>query len=191
MIGLFAAAAAETELETFFTLREQAELFLLSVALGVALGVLFDFFRALRIVFPPLGAMIPTAICDILYFVICGLALYALALTKARGSVENFTIPGAVFGAVLYIAVAGNAIIGVMRKLFSRIYFAVSKCFSRILGKAAELFAKAFPKRKTVENSEHYPEKSAAAGNNHSSFWRKIKAIFGESDKKSEFHKKS
>lgn len=134
--------AADTGLETFFTLSEQAELFLMSAALGVILGAVFDLFRAARIIFPPLGKTVPTAVCDVLYLSVCGIALYLLGLLKGRGSVEDFTILGALLGAVLYITIAGNAIIGLLRRIFSRIYGILGRIFGTASAKSASVFSK-------------------------------------------------
>ena len=71
------------EPEAFFTVSEQTELFLLSVLAGVTFGVLWDVFRALRVMLPPMRSTALTAVCDALYMIICGLGLYIFSLLFA------------------------------------------------------------------------------------------------------------
>ena len=78
------------EPEAFFTVSEQTELFLLSVLAGVTFGVLWDVFRALRVMLPPMRSTALTAVCDALYMIICGLGLYIFSLLFARGEIRAF-----------------------------------------------------------------------------------------------------
>ena len=88
------------EPEAFFTVSEQTELFLLSVLAGVTFGVLWDVFRALRVMLPPMRSTALTAVCDALYMIICGLGLYIFSLLFARGEIRAFYWLGALLGAV-------------------------------------------------------------------------------------------
>ena len=75
---------AKIETEAFMPVCRQTELFLLSVLLGGCLGVLWDVFRALRAIFPVMGRSVPTAVCDGLYIVLCGIAVYFLTPCGGR-----------------------------------------------------------------------------------------------------------
>ena len=110
------------EPEAFFTVSEQTELFLLSVLAGVTFGVLWDVFRALRVMLPPMRSTALTAVCDALYMIICGLGLYIFSLLFARGEIRAFYWLGALLGAVIYILTAGTVIMGFLRWLFGGIY---------------------------------------------------------------------
>ena len=79
---------ARIDPETFMTVSRQAELFLLSVPLGAAMGILLDVFRALRAAFPPAAKTLPTAVCDIVWLVLCGLGLYGFSVWTGDGMVR-------------------------------------------------------------------------------------------------------
>lgn len=117
------------EPEAFFTVSEQTELFLLSVLAGVAFGVLWDVFRALRVMLPPMRSTVLTAVCDALYMIICGLGLYIFSLLFARGEIRVFYWLGALLGAVIYILTAGTVIMGFLRWLFGGIYGFLHKVY--------------------------------------------------------------
>jgi len=117
------------ETEAFFTVSEQTELFLLSVLAGVVFGVLWDVFRALRVIFPPMRSTILTAVCDALYMIICGFGIYIFSLIFARGEIRFYYFLGALLGAVIYIMTAGKVIMGIIRWLFEGIYGALRKVY--------------------------------------------------------------
>ncbi len=120
---------SEIETEAFFTVSEQTELFLLSVLAGVAFGILWDVFRTLRIMLPPLRSTSATAVCDILYMILCGLGLYLFSLLFARGEIRGYYWMGAFLGAVIYLMTAGNAVIGIIRRVFGVLYGILHKVF--------------------------------------------------------------
>lgn len=113
------------ETESFFTVYEQTRLFLLSVAMGAVFGIIFDIFRALRVIFPFLKKNIPTIICDILFVIICGLGIYFFSLVFARGEVRMYYAAGALLGMIIYLMTAGTVIMGIIRSFFGFIYSAV------------------------------------------------------------------
>lgn len=114
----------------------QTELFLLSVLLGAGLGVLWDVFRAVRAIFPVMGRTVPTAICDGLYLILCGIGIYIFSLLAGDGQVRGYYWLGAFLGAVIYILTAGTVVIGIIRRVFGTIY--------RLLGGAFRKAAKPF-----------------------------------------------
>lgn len=116
------------ETEAFMTVSRQTELFLLSVGIGAALGVVYDVFRALRAMLPPLGKTVPTAVCDIIYMIIAGLFIYLFSLIAAGGEIRGYYWLGALLGWIIYIFTVGAAVIGVIRTVFSFIY----KCLSKV-----------------------------------------------------------
>ena len=139
---------ARIDPETFMTVSRQAELFLLSVPLGAAMGILLDAFRALRAAFPPAAKAFPTAVCDMVWLILCGLGLYAFSVWTGDGMVRGYYCLGAAIGAVLYLLTAGNLMIGLIRRFFGAVY--------GFLGKIAALFRKigAKTKSKFVTNAK-------------------------------------
>lgn len=120
----------------------QTELFLLSVLLGGGLGVLWDVFRAIRAIFPLMGKTVPTAICDGLYLVLCGMGIYIFSLILGDGQVRGYYWLGAFLGAVIYILTAGTLVIGIIRRIFGTVYRIVGGA----LRKAAKPFSRMFQK---------------------------------------------
>lgn len=120
------------ETEAFMTVSRQTELFLLSVGVGAALGVVYDVFRALRAMLPPLGKTVPTAICDIIYMIIAGAAIYLFSLTAAGGEIRGYYWLGALLGWIIYIFTVGAAVIGVIRAVFSSVYKVLRKIYGVI-----------------------------------------------------------
>ena len=126
----------KTDTEAFMTVSRQTELFLMSVGIGAALGVVYDVFRALRAMLPPLGKVIPTAVCDIVYMMIAGLFIYLFSLTAAGGEIRGYYWLGALLGWVIYILTVGAAVIGIIRTVFSFVY----RCLSKIYGVISKPF---------------------------------------------------
>ena len=78
---------------------EQALALLMSAALGAMLGVLYDFFRAVRYACGKAGAA-----CDVLFCLICALSLFWLVMRSAQGTLGTWVIPLLGAGALLYFA---------------------------------------------------------------------------------------
>lgn len=142
--------------EAFFTVSEQTELFLLSVVMGGLFGVVFDIFRTLRVVFPILKKTVPTAVCDVIFFIVCGFGIYLFSLIFARGEIRGYYWLGALLGGIIYLMTAGTVVIGIIRAVFGTIYKAlhnvylfVSKPFVKI---SAEIRTKIIGK--FVSNAE-------------------------------------
>lgn len=79
---------------------EQALALLMSAALGAMLGVLYDFFRAVRYALGKAGA----AVCDVLFCLVCALSLFWLVMRSAQGTLGTWVIPLLGAGALLYFA---------------------------------------------------------------------------------------
>ena len=121
-------------LNTFFSVSQHTSIFLISVVLGAALGIVYDCFRVLRIIFPPAakrGAVIAE---DIIFWLIYGFCIFCYAAAYARGQVRFFMFFGSLIGFVLYIVTIGNTITGVIRKIFDTIYKVLRKVYSFVIG---------------------------------------------------------
>ncbi len=113
--------------ETFFTIPQQVFLFLASVLMGVALGVIYDIFRAFRVIFPIMRSKLMTAAADIIYMIIFGIGVFMLSAYMGRGEVRFFYCIGAGLGALTYIMTAGNAVLGVIKGISIRCSRFISK----------------------------------------------------------------
>lgn len=103
-------------LETFFSVTKQTELFLLSVTLGAALGVLFDALRLIRIIIRKAGNAFFCAFADILFMLFSAFCIFIFSAESARGQVRLFVVLGAVLGFTLEILTIGEAVTSVVRK---------------------------------------------------------------------------
>lgn len=107
-------------LETFFTVNEQTQLFLLSCVLGVPLGILFDVFRVIRSVLPHNTILV--VIEDLLYMIIYAVFMTAFTIVASRGDYRFFYTIGNILGFALYFFTAGNIMLGVIRRIIGWIH---------------------------------------------------------------------
>lgn len=145
---------SEISTEAFFTVNEQTELFLMSVLLGGVFGVVYDVFRALRVIFPTLKRTVPTALCDILFFIICGFGIYIFSLTFARGEIRGYYWIGALLGGIIYLMTAGTVVIGIIRAVFGTVYGLLNKLYIKIKDSFTKLTAKIYAKIRTKKESK-------------------------------------
>lgn len=104
-------------------------LFLLAVLLGAALGVLYDCFRVLRIVFPPAARAGAAAAEDIIFWLLYGFCVFCYAAVLGRGQVRFFMVFGSLMGFVLYILTIGNLITGIIRSIVTAVYGILHKVY--------------------------------------------------------------
>ena len=131
--------------ETFFSVSEELRLFGLSCIFGALLGVCFDLFRAVRLIFPHNWLL--TAVEDILFMGLYAVFLTAFASAAARGEMRFYYVIGNLIGFVLYLATVGSLFIRIAGKLFSAVkwIFRVAtspfrKCFALLRKKAESQF---------------------------------------------------
>ncbi len=115
-------------------------MFLLSVVLGAALGVVYDCFRALRVIFPPAAKKGAVAAEDIIFWLIYGFCIFCYAAAFARGQVRFFMFFGSLIGFVLYLVTLGNLVIGVIRSVFGTFYRVLHQVYSRLIEPFVKLF---------------------------------------------------
>ena len=127
-------------LESFLTVPQQVIMFLCSVLLGIGLGIVFDIFRVIRIIFPPSRKKLPTALSDFLYSIIFGLAVFIFSASAGRGDVRSFYVVGALLGTILYIFTAGNTVTGII---------------SAVCGFIGRTVTKLLPKKKNRDQTEN------------------------------------
>ena len=105
--------------DTFFSLHEELVLFFLSVIFGAVIGVAYDVLRVLRLVFPHNTLL--TAIEDLVFLSLCGLAFAVFSFTAARGVFRLYYLLGGVLGYTLYFFTLGSFVLGTLRKLLGLI----------------------------------------------------------------------
>jgi spore cortex biosynthesis protein YabQ len=96
----------DLDLETFFTVDTQLEVFLISCGVGVVLGAIYDVLRVFRIVVPHPDLL--TAIEDILYLTCYGIFLTCFAFSLMRGQIRFFFIVGNALGFALWFCTVGS-----------------------------------------------------------------------------------
>lgn len=118
-------------IEIFFTASDQTLLFLYSVALGGALGVFFDLFRAARIIVPHNSFFVGLE--DAVFLFVWGLALMLFSYEFARGQVRFYFFLGNLSGFTLYHFTLGNIVVGAVRKIVGFLYKILAGIFGIIL----------------------------------------------------------
>lgn len=128
------------KLDTFFSISRQTLIFLLSVILGAVLGVLYDCFRVLRVLFPPAAKPKAVFIGDVLFWLIYGFCVFCYGAVFARGQVRLFIIFGSLIGFALYLLTVGSVVIGVIRcaaeavrKILLKVYSGTIEPFVKLL----------------------------------------------------------
>ena len=131
--------------ETFFTVSEELELFLMSCVLGTAAGLFYDLFRTLRLLFRHSALM--TAVEDVFFCICWGIALTAFSSVFALGRFRGFFVLGSILGFILYIFTVGRIMTGIIRKIlsvcrntFKFLFLPFRKCYALIRRKATVKF---------------------------------------------------
>lgn len=132
----------------------EAMLFLTSCMLGAALGVVYDFFRALRLLVPT-GAGL-AFVEDGVFFAVAGAAEFVFFLNHTYGQLRVFLLVGQGLGFLIYYLTAGRAVYcimlrlskiirGIVRRIFAAAVWIVNKIFRYRRGKIVQ----------TAENPEN------------------------------------
>ncbi|MGN0568291.1 MAG: spore cortex biosynthesis protein YabQ [Acutalibacteraceae bacterium] len=108
---------------------EQLSVFLYSFGLGFLLGVLYDFFRMLRMIFP-FGRTL-TFIQDFLYVIICAFATFCFALVLNDGRIMFYIFLGEALGWIIYYFSVGVLVMRAVNSAISSI-----RCLSRVIAAA-------------------------------------------------------
>lgn len=105
----------------FFSQQEQLLVVLESVLLGVGLGLYYDMLRALRRHFRAGTAL--TAVCDAAFWLGLLAALFEFSIAFAAGQSRYYVLAGASIGAVLYFALPGELVFGLLCTLLDALGF--------------------------------------------------------------------
>ena len=140
----------------------------MSVVLGAALGVVYDVFRALRIIFPPAAKKGAVLAEDIIFGIICGFSVFCFSTLAVRGQIRFFIFIGAALGFVLYILTAGSVVIGILRLVFGAFYGCLRKVYSWIIERSVDLSRNICQKEsKVFVGSNENVENKGLSGKKH------------------------
>ncbi|MDO4155604.1 MAG: spore cortex biosynthesis protein YabQ [Oscillospiraceae bacterium] len=139
--------------ETYFTVQEQTTLFLYACLLGLPIGLFFDIFRILRVLFP--HHLVVTILEDILFCFGYAVVLAAFTVTACRGEFRLFYAVGMLLGSLLWRLLFGNPFLKIIR----RTAIVIHNCLSHLLHPVTALFARLKCKikqnfRQSIQNIE-------------------------------------
>ena len=150
------------------SISHQCRCFLLALALGAGLSLLYDLFRILRLILPEQRLLIAGE--DLLYWLLCGLATMEFALHAERGRLRGYLLLGEVLGWLLchfslgeLLLTVAERLIVILRRIFGLILrplrwilqkiFAIFRRLAGFLGKNIKKVAirrKFFLKRRAI-----------------------------------------
>lgn len=93
----------------------QTLVFLQSLALGFALGLLYDVFRIFRLAIRHSSAILFLE--DMAYFITCAVLTFLFALSAVNGHVRVFLVLGELLGATVYYFSLGVLVMSVSKKM--------------------------------------------------------------------------
>lgn len=117
-------------LDNFFSLSDECLIFLYSVILGVALGVIFDIFRAIRAII--LHNSFFVAFEDILFMLVWTFSLVIFSVELSGGIIRFFCFIGTFLGFIIYFFSIGKIVITFIRSISSFVRRCLSSVFGRI-----------------------------------------------------------
>lgn len=148
--------------DTYFTVQEQTTLFLFACLLGLPMGLLFDLFRMLRVLFR--HAIVVVAIEDILFCCTCAVTLAAFTSVACRGEFRLFYPVGMLLGCLLWRFTVGNSLLKITRKtagflrlFLSQIFHPVAVFFARIQWRIKQKFRHVIQNLKKKKKNAHIP----------------------------------
>ena len=123
----------------WFSLSDQTAYFLWSLAMGIALGMLYDLLRMARMVFAAKERFV--LVSDILFFGLCGVLTALFALPFNKGSVRGFIVFGEVGGFLCFRLTLGS-IMGKIYAAFARFLRNINQKIAKILEKTFRFYLK-------------------------------------------------
>lgn len=134
-------------------LAEQTKILMLSMGLGLLIGILYDIFRIIRLSFN-FGKII-IAIQDIIFFLILAGVTFAFALTVNKGQVRGYIIFGEIMGFLIYYFSFGIFVIRVsdiiivrLKRLGKFIYKVIAAPIKYFIKKICYIYGKFSKKMK-------------------------------------------
>ena len=142
-------------IETFFDISDQVMLFFMAVLVGAGLGVIFDVFRVIRVVFPPAKKSGLTALMDIVFWLIYAFTIFVYSVEYGRSQVRLFFFIGSIAGFVLYLLTVGNVVMGVIKKVCSIIAAALHFVYSYSISPIVKIVRVIYQKESAVFVRSH------------------------------------
>lgn len=112
-------------------LADQVFVFVSSLLVGAALGLLYDIFRITRIAFPTAPAVV--FIEDVLFFLICALVTFFYGLTVIDGMLRVFLILGELLGGIIYFCTIGQLVMRVSKTIIKAVEAVIRFIFRWIM----------------------------------------------------------
>lgn len=115
---------------------EQVYIFLSSVLIGALMGIVFDFFRALRRKGNTRNIVV--YIQDIIFWLIVAIIIITSSFILNNGDLRGYMIIGYLLGALLYMLILSNYIKGlfiIIMNFFGKIFSVILKPLNTILQK--------------------------------------------------------
>lgn len=117
-------------------LAQQTRAFFYAALLGLCLGLLYDFFRAVRIAAG--NHRLLTGFLDLVFCLAVTISFFVLTLVQARGQVRSYTMVGMGLGGLLYFCGLSPFALALLRPL--------GRFVHRLPGLLAKIFKKIMPK---------------------------------------------
>ncbi len=137
----------------------EAMLFLTSCLLGAALGVVYDFFRALRLLVPTGAAL--AFVEDGVFFACAGAAEFVFFLNHTYGQLRVVLLVGQGLWFLVYYLTAGRAVYCVMLRLSKIIRAIIRRIFAAVVWIVNKIFR--IRSKKIVQMAENTKTVSSAA----------------------------
>ena len=142
------------------SLAQQTRLFLYAFGFGFLLGILYDVFRTVRLIFS--NSRLAAWVADIVYLICVSLLTFGFVLVLNSGKLQGYVLAGEVLGWLVYYFSTGsiavrvsNAIIKAVRTVSSGVFNAAKSPFLFVGGKikkksrkTSDFFKKTFRKFK-------------------------------------------
>ncbi len=100
-------------------LEDQVAVFLEALAVGAALGIIYDLFRISRVAFYTHTAIV--FLQDVVFCVICAVVTFFFGLTVMDGSLRLFLVLGELCGGIVYHNTAGRFVLRVASRIIEAI----------------------------------------------------------------------
>lgn len=126
-----------------FTLEAETQIYLLSVLLGVGIGIVYDMFRALRIMFKHKNWLV--AVEDVVFVFLAGFCVLTFA-TGLTGKLRVFTLFGMAAGFVVEHFSVGNMAMFLLSKIVGWLKQRILKPLKGILHKIGQKIKAVFVK---------------------------------------------
>ena len=131
-------------------LVEQVYIFLSSVVIGAFMGIIFDFFRALRRNGNTKNIIVYFQ--DIVFWLIIAIIIITSSFILNNGDLRGYMLIGYLLGALLYILILSNFIKG----LFVIVMDFIENIFSKITKPLIKLLEKIEKKDKNTEKKQEF-----------------------------------